>query len=162
MSENDFGFPAADAAAGAGSEAPASHGNLVAETKDVGGVGTGGEHVAARLALDEILHGIVAGTQRAERGMIPRQMVEAAARTADGVIFAVAGKRLVHSRPGTQIEEILGRPDVILRPGPDSIEDGGVDGIGVFVHHEEAFVRNFAVFSDEIKIILGELWVVRI
>lgn len=134
VAEDDFGFAATDAAAGPGGQVPASHGNLVAEAKYIGRVGTGGEYVAARLALDEILHGIVAGTQRAERGMIPGQVVKTAPSTADGAGFAVAGKRLVHRRAGSQIEEILRCPDVILRPRANPVEDGGVDGIGVFVH----------------------------
>lgn len=89
-------------------------------------------------------------------------MIEAATRTVDYSAFAVAGKSLVHGRTGAKIQKILRSPDMILRSRPDSVENGGVNGICVFVHGEESFVRKFAAFSDEIKIVLGELWVVRI
>ena len=62
VAEDDFGFAAADATARAGGQVPAPHGHLVAESEHVGRVGTGREYVATGLALDEILHGIVAGT----------------------------------------------------------------------------------------------------
>jgi hypothetical protein len=49
-----------------------------------------GENIAAGLALDEILHGFVAGAEVAELWMVPRQMVEATTCTADGLVLAVA------------------------------------------------------------------------
>ena len=52
----------ADAAIGSSGQVPAAHGNLVAEAKDVGRMGTGREDVPTCLAVDEIVHRSVAGT----------------------------------------------------------------------------------------------------
>jgi len=60
VAKDDFRFAASDASTRAGSEVPTAHRHLIAEAKHVGRVSTSGEHVAAGLAMDEILHGIVA------------------------------------------------------------------------------------------------------
>jgi len=134
VAEDDFGFAAADAATRAGGKMPAPHRHLVAETEGICGMGTRGKDVTTRLALHKILHGIVAGAKRAQCRVCPWNVVETAASTADGATLAVAGKRFVHGGTGSQIEEILRRPDVTLLPRPYAVEDGGVDGVGVFVH----------------------------
>jgi hypothetical protein len=61
-------------------------------------------------------------------------MVEAAARTADETAFAIAGKGIVHRRARPEIKKIQRSPDMVLRPRPDSVEDGGVNGINVLFH----------------------------
>lgn len=71
MAEHNFGFSAVDSTAWAGGEVRAAHRHLIAETKGIGGVGTGGENVATGFAVHEILHGVVTGAERTERGMIP-------------------------------------------------------------------------------------------
>jgi len=96
VAEDDFGFAAADAATRAGGAIPASHGHLVGEAKGVGGVRAAWKHLAASLALDEILHGLVAWTQCSKHRIMPGHVIEAAACTADETGFAVAGKSLVH------------------------------------------------------------------
>ena len=83
MAKDDFGFAAPDSSNRAGGAVPAPHGHLVAESKDVGGVSTRGENVAAGLALDEVLNGIVAGAQGAKRRMVPGHVIKATSRTAD-------------------------------------------------------------------------------
>ena len=83
MAKDDFGFAAPDSSSRAGREVPAPHGHLVAESEDVGGVSTRGENVAAGLALDEVLNGIVAGAQGAKRRMVPGHVIKATSRTAD-------------------------------------------------------------------------------
>jgi hypothetical protein len=66
--------------------------------------------------------------------MVPGHVVEAAPRTANRTAFAISGKSLVHRGAGSKIEEILRSPDVILRPRPDAVENGRVDGICAFVY----------------------------
>ena len=48
--------------------------------------------------------------------------------------LAMTGKRLVHSGARAKVAEIHGHPDTALRPGSDTVEDGSVDGMGVFFH----------------------------
>jgi len=97
-------------------------------------VSTCGENVAAGLALDEVLNGIVAGAQGAERRMVPGHVIKATPHTADGTAFAISGKSLVHRRAGSKIKEVLRSPDMILRSRPDAVENGRVDGICAFVY----------------------------
>jgi len=63
--------------------------------------------------------------------MIGHQFVDTCEAVA-GRSLATGWKRsAIHA---ARIEEILPRPNVILRPGPDAITDGSVNGSGVFVH----------------------------
>ena len=155
--EHDFGFAATDAAIGSGGEVPAAHGNLVAEPKDVCRVGPGWKHVTSGLALDKILHGVVAGAKRTERRVVPRYMVKAAARTADETAFEVAGKGIVHRRARPEIKEIQRSPDTILRPRPNSVEDSGVNRINVLFHGGMAFREKLYSFFCRKQEYLGEV-----
>lgn len=67
-------------------------------------------------------------------------------RTAYGAILEVAGKRLVHGGAGAEIEEILGRPDAVLRSGPETGQNGSIDGVGVLLHGRSMRQKYFDVF----------------
>ena len=96
-------------------------------------------------------------TENAKQWTYHGQMIEPAPGATEDADLRIAGKGFVHSRPGAEIEEVRRRPDIVLGPGPDAVEDGGVDGVGVFLH---AFVRRMHGFSDESKhkadFLLGE------
>jgi hypothetical protein len=62
--------------------------------------------------------------------------------------LAVAGKGLIDGSTRPEVEEVCRRPNAILRPRPDAVEDGCVVAVGVLVHN---FVRKMNCFSDEIK-----------
>lgn len=95
-------------------------------------MGTCGKYVTTGFAEDKILHGVVAGAKLAELRMLFGNVVEAAPRTTDGAVFAVAGQCLVHCRARAKIEEILGSPDTFLRPRAYAFENGGGDGVSSF------------------------------
>jgi hypothetical protein len=92
-------------------------------------MGTGGEHIAASLAADEILDGGIAGSQHAERRIRPELVVKTATRTTNETAFAIAGKGLVNRRAGAQIHEVQWNPDAIPRPRSDAVEDGSGGGV---------------------------------
>lgn len=132
VTKDDFRFAVVDSSVRAGGQVASSHGDLIAESKDVGGMGTGGKHITTGFAEDEILHGIVTRTKLAELWMLFGNVVEAAPRTTDGAVFAVAGQRLVHGGARTKIKKILRSPDTFLGTRTYAFENGGGDGVSSF------------------------------
>ena len=78
--------------------------------------------------------------------MLAEKVVEPAASTTQLVGLHVAGKRLVHGDAGAQIQKIYRRPDVVLRSRPDPVENGGVNGVGVFFHGYMRFRQKNTMF----------------
>ena len=137
-----------NAAAPTTGEIPRAHRHLIAQSEGIGGMRSRGKDVAVAFPAQQVLPSVVAGTNAAHDGVVTRQMIEPAPGATKDADLRIAGKGFVHGRPGAEIKEVRRRPDMALGPGPDAVEDGGVDGVGVFLH---AFVRKMHSFSDESK-----------
>jgi hypothetical protein len=74
-------------------------------------------------------------------------MIKSASSTPQHPGFAVAREGLVHGSAGAKIQKICRCPDAIFLPGPDSVEDGGIDGVSMFLHRviqfRQKYVSNF-------------------
>jgi hypothetical protein len=74
-------------------------------------------------------------------------MIKSASSTAEHLGFAVSGERFVHSSAGANIQEIRRCPDAIFLSRLDSGKDGGIDGVGMFLHgvtiFRQKYVSNF-------------------
>ena len=77
-----------------------------------------------------------------------QDMIHSPPGSAERAGLAVAGESLIDGCARPEVEEVRRRPDAILRPRPDAVEDGCVDAVGVLVH---CFVRIMHSFSDESK-----------
>ena len=77
-----------------------------------------------------------------------QDMIHSPPGSAERAGLAVAGESLIDGCARPEVEEVRRRPDAILRPRPDAVEDGCVDAVSVLVHF---FVRKLHCFSDEIK-----------
>lgn len=133
VTKDDFRFAVVDSSVRASGQVASSHGDLIAESKDIGGMSAGWKHITTGFAVDEILHGIVTRTELAELWMSFGSVVEAAPSTTDGAVFAVTGKRLVHRRARAKIKKILWSPDTFLGTRAYAFENGGGDGVSSFI-----------------------------
>jgi hypothetical protein len=139
--------PAHRTAAACGQEHGA-HGYLIRKPECIGGVSPCGQDARVIPAGDRVVKRAGIRTENAKQWTHHGQMIEPAPGATKDADLRIAGKGFVHGRPGAEIKEVRRRPDIVLRPGPDAVEDGGVDGVGVFLH---AFVRKMHGFSDESK-----------
>ena len=71
-------------------------------------------------------------------------MVKAPPGTAKVLSAAVAGERFVHGSAGAKIQKIRRCPDAIFLPRLDSGEDGGIDGVSMFLHGVTIFRQKYA------------------
>ena len=139
--------PAHRTAAACGQEHGA-HGHLIRKPKRIGGVSPCGQDARVIPTGDRVVKRASIRTENAKQWTYHGQMIEPAPGATKDADLRIAGKGFVHSRPGAEIKEVRRRPDIVLRPGLDAVEDGGVDGVGVFLHD---FVRKMHSFSDKSK-----------
>ena len=140
--EHEGARPLADAATGSRGEQHGPHGNLVTQAQRIGRVGTGGVDPGAIPAANGVVKLGIGRDQIAKDRVLAENVIQPATSAAELAGLHVAGKRLVHGGAGAQIQKIRRRPDVVLRSRPDPVENGGVNGVGVFFHGSMRFRQN--------------------
>ena len=132
--EHEAAWPLADAATSSRGEQHGAHGNLVAQAQSIGRMGPGGEDPGAISAANGIVELGSGRDQIAKDWVLAENVIQPATSAAELAGLRVAGKSLVHGSAGAQIQKIRRRPDIVLRSRPDPVENGGVNGVGVFFH----------------------------
>ncbi len=144
--EHERARPSADAATGSRGEQHGTHGNLITQAQRVGRMGAGGVDPGAIPAANGIVKLGIGCDQIAKDRVLAKNVIQPATSAAQLAGLHVAGKRLVHGSAGAEIQKIRRRPDVVLRSRPDPVENGGVNGVGVFFHDGMRFRQKNTLF----------------
>ena len=146
MFEHEGARSPADAATCSRGKQHGTHGDLITQSQSIGRMGTGGVDPGAIPAAYRIVELGIGRDHIAKDRVLAENVIQPATRPAQLAGLHVAGKCLVHGGAGAQIQKIRWRPDVVLRSRPDSVENGGVNGVGVFFHLCIQFRQKYAFF----------------
>ena len=146
MFEHEGARSPADAATCSRGKQHGTHGDLITQSQSIGRMGTGGVDPGAIPAAYRIVELGIGRDHIAKDRVLAENVIQPATSAAQLAGLHVAGKRLVHGGAGAQIQKIRRRPDVVLRSRPDPVENGGVNGVGMFLHGGMRFRQNNTQF----------------